>query len=121
MKTGVSITPWAVRSRPRRAAPSRASSSKPIMRRHPLADRSARSRLAVAFLRFEVVLDKGLDDFVDAGIGGEAQGFGAGRGERPRPARYDLLDQRVGLPANPGVGRLSADAAHLRGHLADRH
>src|ERR1700730_851090 len=72
-------------------------------------------------LHLEVVLDKCLDRFVNTGIGGEAERFGARSLQRLRPAGNDLLDLRIGLPADARIGRLAAGAADRGGHLAYRH
>jgi len=50
------------------------------------------------FLHIEVVIDKGLDRLVDAGVGGEAERFGAPSLQHSWPAGNDLLDLRIGLP-----------------------
>ena len=71
-------------------------------------------------MHFEVVLDKALDDLIDAIVGGEAEGGRTPSGERLRPAGDDALDQRVGLPADPRVGLLAACSANCGDHLADR-
>ena len=51
------------------------------------------------FLHFEVVLDKGLDDLVDAGVGGEAEGGRARGGERLRPAGDDAVGSAGRAPS----------------------
>src|SRR6266568_4788241 len=53
-------------------------------------------------LRGQIVLDEGGDDLVDVAVAGEAEGFGARRQQRLRPARDNPLDLRVRLPADPG-------------------
>ena len=68
----------------------------------------------------QIVLDEGGDDLVDVAVAVEAEGFGARRQQRLRPARDDRLDLRVGLPADPGIGALAAGAAQCCRHLPDR-
>ena len=66
-------------------------------------------------MHLEVILDKGLDHLFDAGIGGEAERRGARSLEHLRPAGNDLLDLRIGLPMNAGVGGIAAgEAAYAR-------
>ena len=71
-------------------------------------------------LHLEVVLDEGLDDLVDAGIGGKAERFGTRRVQRLWPAGYDLLDLRIGLLADARISIGSCGATHRSRYVADR-
>ena len=50
-------------------------------------------------LHLEVVFDEGLDNLVDAGVGGEAERLDVAPVDRSRPGGDDALDQRDGLPS----------------------
>src|SRR5712692_2442719 len=70
-------------------------------------------------LRRQIVLDEALDDLVEAGIGRDAEGFGAAAVDADRPAGDDLLDHRIGLPLDTGDDGVAGDAAQRLDHLAD--
>src|SRR5260370_38989534 len=79
----------------------------------------ALSRRRHRLLRGEIVLDEGLDDLVDAGIGANAQAPGALRHDGARPAGDDLLDDGVGLPAEAFHRPLAAGPPQRLDHLRD--
>ncbi len=59
----------------------------------------------------ELVVDVGLDDFVDAAVGGEAEALGAGGVEAVGPAGDDLLDVGIGLPFDAAYWARQAQGA----------
>src|SRR4051794_15985535 len=62
-------------------------------------------------LRGQVVLDEGADDLVHVAVALEPHLLGTAAVDVLRPTRDDLLDHRVGLPADAAHGLLAAGAA----------